>query len=111
MGCAQRPGAAFAGTWGDPGETGQPSLELRPISANGHGAVRGNDGCNQVVGDYTLAADGDRIELEIVARTRMHCADFNTWLLSATTATRTGDTLSLRAADGTDLGALARNGT
>jgi len=92
-----------AGTWGDTGETTEPSLVLED-----DGTLTGTDGCNHLSGEWT--EDGDTVTFENVASTLMACADVDTWLSGLATATVDGSTMTVFDQSGDEIGTLPRSG-
>jgi heat shock protein HslJ len=102
-GCAAGTGSAdVTGTWGTPDATGTPGLEL-----NADQSVTGTDGCNRLVGTWSL--NGDTIEFGTFASTLMACEGVDTWLSGASTATVAGSTMTVQDAGGDDIGTLERS--
>ena len=93
-----------AGVWGDPDAEAAPSLEFLA-----DGTYAGTDGCNRVGGDYTESDDGV-IDLGIMRSTMMYCEGVDTWLVTATEATRSSDELVFRNEEGAEIGTLTRHG-
>ena len=91
-----------AGTWGDAGDSAEPSLVL-----DEDGALSGTDGCNQLSGAWT--DDDDTITFDNVASTMMACEDVDTWLSKLSTGTVSGDTLTVYNARGKEIGTLERS--
>lgn len=87
------------GTWGTDGE-GQPQLVLAA-----DGALSGTDGCNRLMGTWSVS--GDQVQFEQVGTTRMACPDVDAWLASATVDV---DTMHVLDASGTEIGTLTRTG-
>ena len=94
-------GADVTGTWGTPDATGTPGLQL-----NGDDSVSGTDGCNRLVGTWSMS--GDTIEFGTLASTLMACEGVDTWLNGASTATVDGSTMTVQDADGSEIGTLER---
>ena len=90
------------GTWGDATTQGEPSLELGP-----NGALSGTDGCNQLVGEYTVT--GSELVFEQVASTKMFCDGIDTWLATLATASVTDDSMTLFDSSGVEIGSLERS--
>ena len=97
-----------AGTWGDPGAKGEPSLEFTAGKNASSGDYSGTDGCNVVGGSYT--ADGSEIDLGMMHATLMYCEGVDTWLSTARTAARPGDELVFKDENGERIGTLKRHG-
>lgn len=94
-------GSSAVGTWGS-GEPGQPHLELAE-----DGTVSGSDGCNQLTGSWE--EDGDGVTFSPFAATQMACADVDTWLSSAASASVDGDELVVQDGSGAEIGTLPRS--
>ena len=94
-------GADVTGTWGTPDATGTPGLEL-----NADESVTGTDGCNRMVGTWSL--NGDTVEFGTFASTLMACEGVDTWLSGASTATVDGATMTIQDAGGDEIGTLER---
>ena len=94
--------ADVTGTWGTPDAMGTPGLEL-----NADQSVTGTDGCNRLVGTWSL--NGDTIEFGTFASTLMACEGVDTWLSGASTATVDGSTMTVQDAGGDDIGTLERS--
>ncbi|WP_223693217.1 META domain-containing protein [Leifsonia poae] len=92
--------SVFVGSWGDDAQ-GQPSLT---IAADG--AFNGSDGCNAMAGKATFV--GDKLEFGPFASTLVACEGVHPWLSLASTATVSGDTLTVFKADGDKIGTLAK---
>ena len=92
---------AAAGTWGDPTDTTQPSLELEE-----DGTLTGTDGCNQLSGQWI--ENGVELTFENVASTMMACPDADTWLSGLDTASIDGSTMTVYDESGDELGTLER---
>ena len=108
--CATRSGGATGapstpasadvnGRWNDGGE--KPELLFKD-----DGSVRGDDGCNTVLSDYTV--DGDRVKLGSVTSTGRLCIGMPDWLYRSRTMTVDGDTLTVFNAAGEQIGVLTR---
>ena len=107
-GCSASAGAGadaddgdVSGTWGTPDATGTPGLQL-----NGDDSVSGTDGCNRLVGTWSMS--GDTIEFGTFASTLMACEGVDTWLNGASTATVDGPTMTVQNAGGSEIGTLER---
>ncbi|WP_051640072.1 META domain-containing protein [Cellulomonas sp. URHE0023] len=68
------------------------------------GSVSGSDGCNQLNGTWTI--DGSDIKFGAFAATMMACADVDTWLSGASTATVDGDAMTVLGDSGKEIGTL-----
>jgi len=103
-GCATNAGSSgndATGTWGKVDVQGQPSLDL----AEG-GKLSGTDGCNRLTGTWTQ--EGDIVKFSELASTLMACEGVDTWLSRATSATVSGSTMTVKAADDITIGTLER---
>lgn len=89
------------GTWGDAADPRAPSLSLAA-----DGALTGSDGCNRIIG--TWAPHDGAIEFGDLATTRRACEGLDTWLSTADSATISGDTMTVYADDGAEIGTLER---
>lgn len=76
------------GTWGVSDTAGEPYLELAD-----DGAVSGSDGCNRLVGTWTMV--DTKIEFGPLASTMMACPDIETWLGAATGGVISGKTMTI----------------
>jgi len=101
-GCASQ-ASPFVGTWGSPGQAGEPSLVL-----GSDGSATGTDGCNQLVGKWTATSTGISFANQF-AQTRMYCEGVDDWLGQASTATLSGSTLTILDASGAEIGTLDRH--
>jgi len=90
------------GSWGKPGERGEPSLVFEE-----DGSVHGNDGCNNLMGQYEVS--GSDVSFGPLASTLMFCEGVDTWLTTATTGSISGDTLELFDEAGESIGSLPRS--
>lgn len=97
--CAAQPTAV--GSWGNAEERTEPSLVLSE-----DGRLTGSDGCNRLVGDYT--AEGAEITFGMIASTMMFCEGVDTWLTGASSATLSGDTMTISDESGAEIGTLSR---
>ncbi|MCD2442568.1 META domain-containing protein [Agromyces sp. SYSU K20354] len=101
-GCAGERGpvdeATVVTTWGSEDE-GQPHLTFTD-----DGSVSGSDGCNRLVGSWTLT--GDTIATDSLATTRKACEGVDTWLSGFATAVVDGDRLIVSGVDGEQIGVL-----
>lgn len=89
------------GTWGST------AAQAPNLTFTEDGNVSGTDGCNRLTGSWT--AEGDTVDLGTMASTLMACADVDTWLSGARTATVDGDTLVVRDEGGSEIGTLDRD--
>ena len=89
------------GTWGNPENTREPSLNLAS-----DGRLSGTDGCNRLMGSWTLE-DG-KVVFSEMGMTMMACPDVDQWLGMAATAVQETDTLRIYGTDGTEIGTLTR---
>lgn len=94
-------GGSVTGIWGEVDVQGKPSLEFGT-----EGVVTGTDGCNRIMGSYT--ANGGEIAFGNLASTMMFCEGVDTWLTQASTATLSGDTLTVFNEGGSEIGTLER---
>lgn len=92
-----------AGTWGDPTEEGSPYLELED-----DGSFSGSDGCNNLTGSWSVD-EGEQVLFEDVASTMKACEDVDDWLAHLSAATVAGDTMTVLAQDGAEIGQLERS--
>lgn len=99
-GCSSAAPSAV-GSWGDAAQTNQPSLELSK-----DGKVTGTDGCNRLMGGYS--EEGGTVQFKQLASTMMFCEGVDTWLSKASTATVSGDTLTINDEAGAEIGTLKR---
>ena len=99
-GCSADPVTA-EGTWGAAGE-GEPQLVL-----DSDGTLTGTDGCNRLTGTWEQADDTSLTFIN-VASTMMACEDLDTWLIALDTAVLDGETLTVKNADGAEIGTLPR---
>lgn len=94
--------SAFYGSWvGEATGEKTPAIELAE-----DGTFSGNDGCNQIRGEWS-AAD-TTITFGPIASTRMFCEGVDTWLSLSATASLTGDALEFQDEAGKVLGNLHR---
>ncbi|MET0932662.1 MAG: META domain-containing protein [Mycetocola sp.] len=92
------------GTWGSTGEQ-EPYLTFEE-----DGTVAGSDGCNRLVGAWSLA--DETVTLENLAGTLMACEGVDTWLVDAASAVLAegeDDELSVRDGGGAEIGTLERD--
>lgn len=71
-----------------------------------NGDLRGSDGCNGILGSYTVT-DG-RVEVTRGASTLRACPDVDTWLRGLSSAIIDGDTMTVLDGDGATIGTLTR---
>jgi heat shock protein HslJ len=93
----------LTGTWGSEDEQ-KPNLVFAD-----DGAVSGSDGCNRLVGSWTL--EGDAVTFSQLATTLMACEGVDTWLSGATSAKLVAgedDELQIFDADDKEIGTLER---
>ncbi|MCC3281952.1 META domain-containing protein [Arthrobacter caoxuetaonis] len=90
-----------AGTWGNPENTREPSLELHE-----DGRLTGTDGCNRLMGQWVL--EEGKVIFKEVAMTMMACPDVDQWLASAVSAVPAADTLLVYDGAGNEIGTLTR---
>ncbi|RLP77483.1 META domain-containing protein [Mycetocola tolaasinivorans] len=95
--------ADVTGSWvaETPGTGQVPALNLEA-----GGKLSGNDGCNALIGTWTI--EGDTLSFDPLASTRMACENVDTWLSLAKTATVTPAELVVQDSAGKILGRLAR---
>ncbi|MCC9192077.1 META domain-containing protein [Arthrobacter sp. zg-Y916] len=93
--------AGAAGTWGNPENTREPSLELHE-----DGRLTGTDGCNRLMGQWVL--EEGKVIFKEVAMTMMACPDVDQWLASAVSAVPAADTLLVYDGAGNEIGTLTR---
>lgn len=91
---------SYEGTWGTD-EPGQPLLLLVA-----DGTVTGTDGCNRLMGKWTL--DEDVIHFQQMVSTMMFCEGIDTWLNGAASAKLQGDSLQVFDRGGVGIGTLHR---
>jgi len=80
-----------------------PTVELK---LDEDGSVSGSDGCNQLNGTWKV--DGSDVEFGPFAATMMACADVDTWLSGATSATVDGDEMTVLDEGGKEIGTLSK---
>lgn len=71
-----------------------------------NGDLRGSDGCNGVLGSYTVT-DGN-VKVTRGAATLRACPDVDTWLRDVAGATIDGDVMTVLDRDGATIGTLTR---
>lgn len=104
--CAGDPGASSVnpvGAWSESSDEDAPNLMLSE-----DGQVSGYDGCNQLSGEWEPTDDG--VEFGDLASTQMACEDVDTWLGQASSATISGDTMTVLDESGEEVGTLQRDG-
>ncbi|MFZ3453339.1 META domain-containing protein [Arthrobacter sp. 7Tela_A1] len=89
------------GTWGNPENSREPSLELHE-----DGRLTGTDGCNRLMGQWVL--EEGKVIFKEVAMTMMACPDVDQWLASAASAVPADDTLLVYDGAGNEIGTLTR---
>lgn len=92
---------SFEGTWGSP-EPGEPHLQFAA-----DGTVVGTDGCNRLMGKWTLEDGG--VHFHQMVSTMMYCEGVDTWLSGAASARRQGETLQIFDRAGVEIGVLPRS--
>lgn len=70
------------------------------------GEVRGSDGCNGILGSYSV--DGDRLSFSLGIGTLKACLGVDTWLRRIRSAAISGDTMTVFDRDGAQIGTLSR---
>ena len=88
------------GQWVESDDEGAPFLSL---SADGR--FSGNDGCNNLMGDWEMLEDGT-VEFGPAASTKMACEGVETWLGALALARIQGSVMTLQDADGVVIGQL-----
>ncbi|MGP5723361.1 META domain-containing protein [Corynebacterium casei] len=91
---------SYEGAWGTD-EPGQPHLQLVA-----DGTVTGTDGCNRLMGKWTL--EEDIIHFKQMVSTMMYCEGVDTWLSGAASAKAHGDSLLVFGRGGVEIGTLCR---
>lgn len=94
----------LVGTWGST-DDGEPYLTFED-----DGTVNGSDGCNRLVGAWSLA--DETVTLENLAGTLMACEGVDTWLVDAASAVLAegqDDELSVQDGGGAEIGTLERD--
>src|SRR3954447_21189989 len=91
----------IAGQWTE--ASSKPTGELKLEDG---GSVSGTDGCNQLNGTWKI--DGSDVEFGPFAATMMACADVDTWLSGATSATVDGDEMTVLDEGGKEIGTLTK---
>lgn len=89
------------GQWVESDDMDAPFLTL-----SADGTLSGSDGCNNLVGEWTLADDG-AVQLGPLASTRKFCEGVDTWLSLAETARIQGGVMTIQDAAGETLGQLS----
>ncbi len=72
------------------------------------GEVRGSDGCNGILGSYSV--DGDRLSFSLGIGTLKACLGVDTWLRRIRSAEISGDTMTVYDRAGERIGTLSRRG-
>lgn len=91
---------SYEGTWGAD-EPGQPHLQL-----GADGTVTGTDGCNRLMGKWTL--EEDVFHFQQMVSTMMYCEGVDTWLNGAASAKVHEDSLHVLDRGGVEIGTLHR---
>ncbi|KTF04702.1 MULTISPECIES: META domain-containing protein [Trueperella] len=99
-GCSTQGGASAVGTWTD-AENEAVYLELAD-----DGTLSGSDGCNDMGGHWSAAAD--KIQFTEVFATLKYCEGVDTWLADVSSATVDGDEMSVYNDAGEAIGTLHR---
>lgn len=89
---------SYVGTWGTV-EAGKPSLVI-----NEDKSFTGNDGCNQLMGNYSVTEEN--IVFESPASTMMFCEGVDTWLSRLSTAVLAEKYLVIFDSSGDEIGKL-----
>jgi len=89
------------GEWSQP--KSEPLVYLELVES---GSVSGSDGCNQLNGTWKI--DGSTIEFGPFAATMMACEGVDTWLSGATSATVSGDEMTVLDDGGKEIGTLSK---
>lgn len=97
----------FVGHWGQTNAAEADSDRKPYLELSEDGTVSGTDGCNRLMGSWTV--DGSLVSFERLASTRMACEGVDTWLAAAASATLEGDTLMVFDAGGKLIGSLVRS--
>lgn len=100
--CSGGSSDSVVGVWGQPDVQGQPSINFAD-----DGSYSGSDGCNNIMGSWE--ADGNTIDLGMMATTMMACQGVDEWLSKSSTAVRDGNTLTFFDANDSELGTLDRS--
>ncbi|KQS97056.1 META domain-containing protein [Cellulomonas sp. Leaf395] len=105
-GCASSSGSGaelsptdVAGTWTEPDSKPPVYLELAE-----DGGLTGSDGCNQLTGTWEV--DGTKVDFSELAATMMACADVDTWLVGAESATIDGAEMTVLGEGDKEIGIL-----
>ena len=105
-GCASSSGSGaelsptdVAGEWTEPDSKPPVYLELAE-----DGGLTGSDGCNQLTGTWEV--DGTKVDFSELAATMMACADVDTWLVGAESATIDGDEMTVLGEGDKEIGTL-----
>lgn len=91
---------SYESTWGSD-DPGQPHLKL-----DADGTVTGTDGCNRLMGKWTL--EEDTICFQQMVSTMMYCEGVDTWLSGAVSAKVHGESLRVFDRGGVEIGTLQR---
>lgn len=89
------------GQWNEP--SSKPLVDLLFLA---NGSVSGSDGCNQMNGTWKI--NGSTVEFGPFSATMMACADVNTWLSGAASATIDGTTMTILDDKATTIGTLEK---
>jgi len=89
------------GEWSQP--KSEPLVYLELVES---GTVSGSDGCNQLNGTWKI--DGSTIEFGAFSATMMACEDVDTWLSAASSATVSGDEMTVLDDGGKEIGTLEK---
>ena len=95
------PDLSPVGTWSQEAED-SPFLEFAE-----DGTLSGNDGCNNLGGDWTSPAAGE-IETSRLVGTMMYCEGVDDWLSAFHHATFTAESMTVYNIDNQEIGTLAR---
>jgi heat shock protein HslJ len=87
-------------------ESDAPDAAYLTLAADG--TVSGSDGCNRLVGGWTVADDG-AVEFGALASTLMACEGVETWLGGASTGRIQGGVMTIQDATGEVIGQLSSN--
>lgn len=71
------------------------------------GQLRGTDGCNGLGGRYVV--EGDTVTFSLGFSTMKACPGVDTWLRTISSATVSGDTMTVFDRDGEEIGTLTRS--
>jgi heat shock protein HslJ len=89
------------GVWSQTGAEPEVSLELLD-----DGTVTGTDGCNRMNGTWEI--DDSTVEFGQMSSTMMACEDVDTWLSGVSSATVSGDELTVLDEGDAEIGTLQR---